>query len=106
MVAAGGGQRLAARACFGSELTLGHDLGADYSGQTVYFIKESVSGTSLHAEWKPGTSGTYLENGGCGAEWGQMVRDTSAALQALVNAGHTPEIDGFFWHQGESDHRP
>ena len=86
---------------FGPDLELGYDMGPKYSGQTVYFIKEAVSGTNLYSQWKPGTGTNYLT--GAGSCWSQFVNDTKDALQALVNAGHTPEIDGFFWIQGEYD---
>jgi hypothetical protein len=85
---------------FGCELSLGRDLGARYAGQTIYFIKAPYNATSLSADWKPGTGTDYYTN--AGTEWKHMIDATRAALNTL-SASYTPQIDGFFWHQGESD---
>ncbi len=87
---------------FGCELSLGQGL-AEYQfpNQTVYLIKVSQGGTTLAGDWKPGTGANDLT--GCGGDWSTLVSYTNAALATIKAAGNTPVIEGFFWHQGESD---
>lgn len=78
---------------FGPEVTFGRSI-ADASPTTQYaLIKYAAGGTALYNDWAPGTGAQYT-----------AFRDTVAAgLAALHAAGHTTEIVGMAWHQGESD---
>lgn len=78
---------------FGPEVTFGRTI-ADGSPTTKYaLIKYAAGGTALYNDWAPGTGAQYT-----------AFRDTvTAGLAALQAAGHTTEIVGMAWHQGESD---
>ena len=78
---------------FGPEVTFGRAI-ADASPTTKYaLIKYAAGGTALYNDWAPGT----------GAEYTAFRNTVAAGLAALHAAGHTTEIIGMAWHQGESD---
>jgi hypothetical protein len=56
-------------------------------------IKHAVGATSLAGDWNPTNGATYTA----------FRQTVSNGLTALTNAGHTYEIAGFLWMQGESD---
>lgn len=78
---------------FGPEVSFGRAI-ADASPQYTYaLIKGAVGGTGLWDDWNPATGTVYAD-----------FRNTVAAgLAALQAAGHTTEIVGMLWHQGEND---
>jgi hypothetical protein len=78
---------------FGPEVTFGRSL-ADASPTKQYaLIKYAAGGTALYNDWAPGT----------GAQYTAFRNTVTAGLAALQAAGHTTEIIGMAWHQGESD---
>lgn len=78
---------------FGPEVTFGRAIADALPHENFYLIKHSDGGTSLWNEWnlKDGRSYTRLRN----------VVDMG--LDALTQAGHTYEIEGILWTQGERD---
>jgi hypothetical protein len=78
---------------FGPEVTFGRAV-ADASPSVAYaIIKHGENDTALYNDWNPTTGASY-----------SRFRDTIAdGLTALQAAGHTTEIVGMLWHQGESD---
>ena len=78
---------------FGPEITFGRAM-ADASPAANYaLIKYARGGTSLAADWKPGT----------GADYTNFRNTVAAGLQAITNGGDTYSIVGMCWLQGESD---
>jgi len=78
---------------FGPEVSFGRKV-ADASPSVTYaLIKYGANGTALYNDWAPETGSQYT-----------AFRNTvSAGLAALHAAGHTTEIVGMLWQQGESD---
>jgi hypothetical protein len=78
---------------FGPEITFGRTI-ADNSPSVQYaLIKYAAAGTALYNDWAPTTGPQYT-----------AFRNTvTAGIAALQAAGHTTEIVGMLWHQGESD---
>ncbi len=77
---------------YGPEITMGRAL-ID-QGYNPAIIKVSDGGTSLASHWNSRTNGTWWNN------WKSTV---ATSLAQLINAGHTVNIRGFFWLQGETD---
>ncbi|MCH7228481.1 sialate O-acetylesterase [Haloferula sp. A504] len=78
---------------FGPEITFGRDLAATLPSENFALIKYAQGGTTLYSSWDPTREANY-------AVFRQTVTDGLAALTA---AGHTYEIVGMLWTQGESD---
>jgi len=78
---------------FGPEVTFGRTIADAFPDEDFAIIKYARGGTSLGADWRPGTGGDY-------ANFRSIVADGLAALDA---AGHTTEIVGMLWFQGERD---
>ena len=88
-----GGKPWPNAAYFGPEISFGHAI-ADASPSVTYaIIKHGENGTALYNDWDPATGPSY-------SRFRDTVSDGMAAMQA---AGHTTEIVGMVWHQGESD---
>lgn len=95
---------------FGAEVTFGERIRAGRPGRKLAIIKYTQGGTSLGTAeapgaWDPAAGRAYqigsLANAGhCYAGLLQLV---SEALQSLAAEGHTHEIRGLLWHQGEND---
>ena len=78
---------------FGPEVTFGQSI-ADSSPAVAYaIIKHGENGTALYDDWAPGTGPSYA----------RFKATVAAGLAALQLAGHTTEIVGMLWLQGESD---
>lgn len=78
---------------FGPELSFGRTIAGALPSQNFALIKHAVSGTDLHGDWDPATGDAY-----------SGFQDTVAdGLAALTEAGHTYEIAGMLWTQGERD---
>jgi hypothetical protein len=82
---------------FGPEVTFGRAI-ADASPTTQFaIIKYAAGGTHLYGHWAPDTGS------GPGLHYDNFQQTVTAGLAALQAAGHTTEIVGMVWHQGESD---
>jgi hypothetical protein len=78
---------------FGPEVTFGRTVADAYPHSKFALIKYAAGGTNLHKQWAPPSGSQYL-----------AFRNTvTTGLAALHAAGHTTEIVGMLWHQGESD---
>lgn len=76
---------------YGPEISAGRQLQS--LGYNPAIIKTSFSSLNLYEDWNP--------NGG--EWWNAWTTETANALNALTAAGHTYELQGYFWYQGESD---
>lgn len=77
---------------FGPELTLGQTLAKAHPQSKIAIIKYSVGGSNLHQQWSKK-----------GPLYATFVKVTRDALAALTTQGHTFEVRGMAWQQGESD---
>ncbi|MEM9345947.1 MAG: sialate O-acetylesterase [Planctomycetota bacterium] len=78
---------------FGPEVQFGRNVADEFSSDNFALIKHAVGGTDLDTDWAPNNGGTY-----------NAFRNTvNAGLTALTDAGHTYEIVGMLWAQGETD---
>ncbi|MFN3168052.1 MAG: sialate O-acetylesterase, partial [Phycisphaeraceae bacterium] len=78
---------------FGPEITFGRSIADEMAGDAFGLIKYGVGGTDLHNDWDPATGGTY----------NTFRNIVTNGLNALAGAGHTYEIVGMLWTQGERD---
>jgi hypothetical protein len=95
---------------FGAEVTFIERIRQARPGRKVALIKYSQGATSLGTAAAPGAwdpaagrgynLAGYANAGHCYAGLLQLV---AAALQKLEQQGHTHELCGMLWHQGESD---
>lgn len=77
---------------FGSELSFGRAIADADPTASIAIIKYSHGGTNLHTQWSAS-----------GSMYAAFVETAQAGLAALTSAGHTYELGGMLWHQGESD---
>ena len=77
---------------FGSELSFGRAMADANPAARIAIIKYAHGGTNLHSEWSA-----------TGDKYATFVATVQAGLAALSNAGHTYELKGMIWHQGEAD---
>lgn len=77
---------------FGPELSFGRALADARPEAKIALVKYTHGGSSLHGNW--------AENG---PMYKTFVSTTRAALAALTAAGHTHELRGMIWQQGEAD---
>jgi len=78
---------------FGPEVTFGRSIADAFPSETFCLIKYAVNGSSLLSNWNPATGNSY-------ASFNARVVNGLAALTA---AGHTYEIAGMLWTQGEAE---
>ena len=78
---------------FGPEVTFGRTIADAFPSETFCLIKYAVNGSSLLTNWNPATGTSY-------ASFRTRVENGIAALTA---AGHTYEIAGMLWTQGEAE---
>lgn len=78
---------------FGPELSFGKTLAEGLSGDSFGLIKYARSGSSLSGNWKPTSGSDYVA----------FNATVTAGLNALALAGHTYEVTGMLWTQGEND---
>jgi len=78
---------------FGPEVTFGRMIADARPGDDFALIKYAVSGTDLYGDWNPAS----------GAAYNSFSNTVTNGLTALTNAGHTYEIVGMLWTQGEND---
>ncbi len=79
---------------YGPELSFGKLMADSYPDRNAAFIKVSRGGTTLYSDWSPV---------GNGFMWQTFTNEVTQAMQALTDAGHTLNLRGMIWHQGESD---
>jgi hypothetical protein len=77
---------------FGPELAFGRTMADADPTANIAIIKYAHGGSNLHTQWADG-----------GEMYETFVSTVEAALAALTEAGHTYELIGMFWQQGESD---
>ena len=77
---------------FGPEISFGRAMADADPAANIAIIKYTHGGTNLHTQWSAS-----------GSMYRTFVATTQAALTALTNAGHTYELRGMLWHQGEAD---
>lgn len=77
----------------GPEVSFGRSIADLAPSHNIALIKYAAGGTNLYSDWNPST----------GVQFANFKSTVAAGLQALINAGHTPNIVGMLWHQGESD---
>lgn len=82
---------------FGPEVTFGRSIADAFPSTNFALIKYAAGGTSLYEDWAPDTGS------GAGSKYADFQTTVTNGLQALEDAGHTVEIIGMLWHQGESD---
>ena len=85
----------AGEGCFGPELGMAEVLAGAFPDETVFILKYSMSGYSLHHHWL------------CADERGSIYEACMAFiktyLQALTDAGYDARVGAVCWMQGESD---
>ncbi|GAB5405205.1 MAG: sulfatase-like hydrolase/transferase [Aureliella sp.] len=87
---------------FGPEIGFVRSIQKSKPGRNVAIIKGSKGGTSLRADWKPGTKGDVASQG---PRYRDFVETIRMATDQLRRRGDQFTIRGMLWHQGESDSR-
>ena len=77
---------------FGPEVTFSRKL--KEAGYKPAIFKYTRGSTSIHSDWLAPEEGGYYD---------AMVADLDTAITDLESQGHTVNIRGFIWIQGESD---
>ena len=80
---------------FGPELGMAEVLADAYPDETVFILKYSMSGYSLHHHW--------LCAGERGSIYEAFMAFATAYLDALCDAGYDARVGAICWMQGESD---
>ena len=78
---------------FGPEVSFGRQIADSSPTESFALIKYANGGTALYNDWAPGS----------GLEYTTFKTTVANGLATLEAAGHTTEIIGMLWHQGESD---
>lgn len=78
---------------FGPELSFGRALADAYPHEKFCLIKGARGATALCAHWKAPTGETYRN----------FKTTVAQGLEALTRSGHTHQIVGMLWTQGETD---
>ncbi|MFC4993743.1 sialate O-acetylesterase [Rubritalea tangerina] len=86
---------------FGLEISFGKSLHQNAPNRNFGLIKHAVGGTSLFADWVPGSS--PHDTSSWGPQYATFQNTTTKALEALKRKGKTPIIRGILWQQGEAD---
>ncbi|MDF7802101.1 sialate O-acetylesterase, partial [Pontiellaceae bacterium B1224] len=77
---------------FGSEISFGRQMADDHPDENIMIIKYAEGGTSLYADWASD-----------GTQYIIFLETVENALAELTAAGHTYELGGMLWTQGEAD---
>ena len=77
---------------FGPEVSFGRKL--KEAGYNPAIFKYSRGASSLYSDWLAPGEGGYYDN---------MISALNAAISELEKQGHTVNVQGFVWIQGESD---
>ncbi len=80
---------------FGPEVGMAEVLAGAYPDETVFILKYSMSGYSLHHHW--------LCAGERGSIYEACMAFVKTYLQALTDAGYDARVGAVCWMQGESD---
>ncbi len=78
---------------YGPEVTFGRTIADGLPHENFALIKFSQGGTHLYGDWDPITGSVY----------NKFKAIVGFGLEALTKAGHTYEIVGMLWTQGERD---
>ena len=81
---------------FGPELTFGRDMADADPTVNIALIKYTHGGSNLHTQWLASETAT-------GPMYATFVATVEAGLSALTAAGHSYELGGMIWVQGEAD---
>ena len=84
---------------FGPEVSFGRAMADDATTRRVAIVKVAHGGTNLQGDWDPSDE----INGPKGYMYAGFETAVPEAIQALQAMGHSVEIRGMIWHQGESD---
>jgi iduronate 2-sulfatase len=84
---------------FGPDVSYGKEMASKTALRQVAIIKVTRGSTSLEGDWNP-SHGLNDPKGHMYEGFEQAVPQAIQALQAL---GHSVEIRGMIWHQGEAD---
>ncbi len=87
---------------FGPEMAFARTMLQANPDQKLALIKGSQGGTSMRADWKPGTHG---ETESQGAQYRDFIKTIQSATKQLSERGDSFTIRGLLWHQGESDRK-
>lgn len=85
---------------FGPEIGFAAAMETAQPDRRFALVKGSKGGTSLRRDWNPGVKGKPESQGPVYRNFIETVR---LATDALVKDGHTFQLRGLLWHQGESD---
>ncbi len=85
----------AGQGCFGPELGMAQVLADAYPDETVFILKYTMSGYSLHHHW--------LCAGQRGSIYEACLSFATTYLDALCDAGYDARVGAICWMQGESD---
>ncbi|CAA6680235.1 MULTISPECIES: sialate O-acetylesterase [unclassified Lentimonas] len=77
---------------FGCELSFGRDMADANPSANIAIIKYTHGGTNLRSDWSAS-----------GSNYATFVATVQTGLLALTEAGHTYELGGMLWLQGEHD---
>ncbi len=80
---------------FGPEVGLAEILSKEYSNETVFILKYSMSGYSLHHHW--------LSGGERGSVYQAFLKFAQTYMDALLENHYDAKIGAVCWMQGESD---
>jgi hypothetical protein len=81
-----------ANVSFGVEITFAHAMQARL-GEPIAIIKVAQNGVGLHVNWRPAANDLYPP----------AIAKIQDALAELESLGHTPQLSGVLWVQGETD---
>ena len=85
----------AGEGCFGPELGMAQVLSQAFPDETVFILKYSMSGYSLHHHW--------LCDGQRGSIYEAFLSFAKSSLEYLQENNYDPRIGAICWMQGESD---
>jgi len=85
---------------FGPELGFVAALTKAQTDQKIALIKGSKGGTNLRKDWAPGEKGKPETQG---PRYRFFIEAITKAKAALEKEGHSFQLKGLIWHQGESD---
>jgi hypothetical protein len=77
---------------FGCELSFGRTMADSNATVNIAIIKFGYGGSNLHTQWAAS-----------GDMYADFVETVESGLAALTSAGHTYEMGGMIWIQGEAD---
>lgn len=78
---------------YGPEISFGRSIADGRPHENFTLIKYSKGGTNLHTDWDPATGNMYS----------RFKTTVGFGLEALTQAGHSYEVVGMLWTQGERD---